>query len=307
MSEKQGNREGTGLSKETEELLRAYFDAFSNLYGITPLYRAFRIIRKQNPELALTEEEFLLFVDEIEQEEHYYIIAGEEEIYDGIEEPTSPMKREIISEYLYAVDDFESYAELKAEQADKPFYIPEKEELLKYQDDGYVEETKEFLALGAFLRDKLKLKRADDVLSDLILAARSENNDLQMVISDVERLAGRGCFGTVERINEFFQYYFAMCNSTRIPSNRGFTPNEIHERLGSPPRAIEFGPNISRSLQMGKMDIGELRRGIFGSYIPMPWKASMLNDLERVEQKKPGRNDPCPCGSGKKYKRCCGR
>lgn len=23
--------------------------------------------------------------------------------------------------------------------------------------------------------------------------------------------------------------------------------------------------------------------------------------------KKPGRNDPCPCGSGKKYKKCCGR
>ena len=24
-------------------------------------------------------------------------------------------------------------------------------------------------------------------------------------------------------------------------------------------------------------------------------------------EKKPGRNDPCPCGSGKKYKFCCGR
>ena len=23
--------------------------------------------------------------------------------------------------------------------------------------------------------------------------------------------------------------------------------------------------------------------------------------------KKVGRNDPCPCGSGKKYKKCCGR
>ena len=23
-------------------------------------------------------------------------------------------------------------------------------------------------------------------------------------------------------------------------------------------------------------------------------------------QKKVGRNDPCPCGSGKKYKKCCG-
>jgi len=26
----------------------------------------------------------------------------------------------------------------------------------------------------------------------------------------------------------------------------------------------------------------------------------------RVPSKTPGRNDPCPCGSGKKYKRCCG-
>jgi preprotein translocase subunit SecA len=26
----------------------------------------------------------------------------------------------------------------------------------------------------------------------------------------------------------------------------------------------------------------------------------------RRDQPKVGRNDPCPCGSGKKYKRCCG-
>jgi SEC-C motif-containing protein len=25
----------------------------------------------------------------------------------------------------------------------------------------------------------------------------------------------------------------------------------------------------------------------------------------RETVKKPGRNDPCPCGSGKKYKQCC--
>ena len=25
------------------------------------------------------------------------------------------------------------------------------------------------------------------------------------------------------------------------------------------------------------------------------------------ENRKVGRNDPCPCGSGKKYKQCCGR
>ena len=295
------------LSQKTKELLRSYFDAFSNLYGITPLYRALRIIQKQNPELELTEEEFLSFVNEIEQEDHYYIIAGAEDIYSDVNDPTPPLKREIIAEHLYAVDDFDSYDELRAEQEGKPFYVPEKELLLKYQDDFYIEETKEFLALSAFLHDKLKLKRADDILEDLQLVARTGDNDPQRIIWEVERMAGKSCFGSTEKINEFFQYYFAMCNNTRIAANRGFTPNEMRERSGGPPRSIEFGPNISRSLQTGEMDIGELRRGIFSLNIPMPWKAGMLSDLERVEQKKPGRNDPCPCGSGKKYKRCCGR
>ena len=32
-----------------------------------------------------------------------------------------------------------------------------------------------------------------------------------------------------------------------------------------------------------------------------------LSATRTVSKKKPGRNDPCPCGSGKKYKKCCGR
>ena len=34
--------------------------------------------------------------------------------------------------------------------------------------------------------------------------------------------------------------------------------------------------------------------------------ASKTKTVVRKE-KKVGRNDPCPCGSGKKYKNCCGR
>ena len=36
------------------------------------------------------------------------------------------------------------------------------------------------------------------------------------------------------------------------------------------------------------------------------YKEQKASGTIRVE-KKPGRNDPCPCGSGKKYKFCCGR
>jgi len=44
-----------------------------------------------------------------------------------------------------------------------------------------------------------------------------------------------------------------------------------------------------------------------------PDKPEDISDLEKllnpphlVKSEKIGRNDPCPCGSGKKYKKCCG-
>ena len=46
-----------------------------------------------------------------------------------------------------------------------------------------------------------------------------------------------------------------------------------------------------------------------------PDKPEDINDLELllnppktvIADKKVGRNEPCPCGSGKKYKKCCGQ
>lgn len=31
------------------------------------------------------------------------------------------------------------------------------------------------------------------------------------------------------------------------------------------------------------------------------------NEMNQIKTKKIGRNEPCPCGSGKKYKHCCGK
>jgi preprotein translocase subunit SecA len=43
--------------------------------------------------------------------------------------------------------------------------------------------------------------------------------------------------------------------------------------------------------------------------IPMSYSGGDASQPETVQRqgKKVGRNDPCPCGSGKKYKKCCGR
>jgi preprotein translocase subunit SecA len=49
--------------------------------------------------------------------------------------------------------------------------------------------------------------------------------------------------------------------------------------------------------KLGHLD--RVRNGVFC----LPWFEQ--DELPRHCEPTPGRNDPCPCGSGKKYKKCC--
>jgi preprotein translocase subunit SecA len=40
---------------------------------------------------------------------------------------------------------------------------------------------------------------------------------------------------------------------------------------------------------------------------PAEMRGEIATQKKASSEKKVGRNDPCPCGSGKKYKKCCGR
>ncbi|MHC1722994.1 MAG: SEC-C metal-binding domain-containing protein [Aminipila sp.] len=44
--------------------------------------------------------------------------------------------------------------------------------------------------------------------------------------------------------------------------------------------------------------------------LPIEKREEIVKEFKKsktvVKEKEPGRNDPCPCGSGKKYKKCCG-
>ena len=54
---------------------------------------------------------------------------------------------------------------------------------------------------------------------------------------------------------------------------------------------------------------GMIRQASAGIYSWLPLGHRVLRKIEQIvrEDPKVGRNDPCPCGSGKKYKKCCGR
>ncbi len=69
------------------------------------------------------------------------------------------------------------------------------------------------------------------------------------------------------------------------------------------------------------MNGDELKKAVLSQNWPEGLKKSMVSEVDRVlkpgEERwiggtlykgaKIGANDPCPCGSGKKYKKCCGK
>jgi uncharacterized protein YecA (UPF0149 family) len=65
------------------------------------------------------------------------------------------------------------------------------------------------------------------------------------------------------------------------------------------------GVNLKSIRQMKKWlkDHESELRGIGGAMEQPSQKVeTVVNEGPKI-----GRNDPCPCGSGKKYKKCCGR
>ena len=78
--------------------------------------------------------------------------------------------------------------------------------------------------------------------------------------------------------------------------------------------------SLVEMLQNNNIEIGdsedELVNAIAGVINNTPmWILKGLTSIELdrmrkttiVKEKTPGRNEPCPCGSGKKYKKCCGK
>ena len=68
----------------------------------------------------------------------------------------------------------------------------------------------------------------------------------------------------------------------------------------------EGGPDVSKMLKA----VPSVARELSGLLVDIDkrWKAiSETPETVVNEDDKVGRNDPCPCGSGKKYKKCCGR
>ena len=303
------------LKDTTSRLLRKYFNAMANLYGIIPLHKAKEIIFSLSPKLV-TEEEFLAFAEIARHECDDYYILGDDELYSDVRH-TKPLDREIISAVLMA-ESIDCVIEIKRNQQGKPYYVPDKNHLLEYVDPCYCEDTPEMRKLRAFLKGNCDMsdEREAVVFEELLRGARLAAIQLADVFEYLDNLGIR--LKSQRDVERFTALYNAFHNTTRMSCNRGYTPDEMMRVM--PPKegfkSLSLGPNIKKYLQTGEMDIEDFRKQILTMDLPSEaMRFDLLKQLADIKpsasqpgkQKKVGRNDPCPCGSGKKYKRCCGK
>ncbi len=238
-----------------KDLIIQYAVACANLYGLIEYPKFLEIYNAQN-EPSLSSGELLAVLTH----PHYVKRLEIESVF--------VHKRALIHE---AIEYVENYSAFLDGTIGKPFYVPAKEELLRYADAFYYEETTQqeqlakMLVKDFFGGSTLMIK---DEIGELIGELQVVHTHFQGVI---KKFLGRFEWQDMKQLNEYMHILTKIANTTRIWENRGHTPHELS--------------------QMGKHHLQ-----------PLP-----DTPFHVIAGGKTSRNEPCPCGSGKKYKKCCGK
>ena len=184
-----------------------------------------------------------------------------------------------VHECLLLHNDPEPFYELLMQKEGKPYYIPSKDKLLKHADPNYVERTKEYERLKNYIISNfIKDPVAADALCEDIQLICSLEFSIRDIFYEFERRDI--AFESEKQINDLLKLIMNLANNTRIWENNGHTPDELFNSQDKPKL---------RPLPKGRPASPDKVKSMSGS----------------VSGSKIGRNDPCPCGSGKKYKKCC--
>ncbi|BCJ87088.1 SEC-C metal-binding domain-containing protein [Effusibacillus dendaii] len=171
----------------------------------------------------------------------------------------------------YRVWDAERVKKEHQSRPDLSFYPFTKAQLLRAGEPGFVDRNPSYEAFVDFIRRNYTISQdeADSLVEECVYAIRigeAPSNLLEFLQSQLE-------IDELELMKGFIDHIMMLNNNTRQWFIKGYAPNELSpakSRTGDSPFAV---------------------------------KAEVVNFVTR---KKVGRNDPCPCGSGKKFKKCCG-
>lgn len=171
------------------------------------------------------------------------------------------------------------YQKLEQMQGNKNFYIPTAIEITNLAEKGYLPNDRYLKKLTAFLSTDLDVSRE---MAEYLGAEIQSMICGACKMQEIHDMLGENNIkmSDYEEMNQFVFIIDELWNHTRMILNRGFKPSELAKENVTHPPVFE---NKSKS---------------------RPERAKVI-DFQEARKKKIYPNDPCPCGSGRKYKHCC--
>ncbi len=269
------------LSREVIQNILRYMDAAANLYGLISLEKLLEIYNSQNPNVEASL--FLLVATIANYGENDYTILERDDLPKETEAKLLAGS-EITANYLLLEDPESDIRDLRRIQKGKSYKIFPKQEFLKFADSAYYPETPQRAAMIRYLRRRAAaLSMPPEDFCDCLQLMAVIDASLQDVVNVVE---SEGLtFNQNWDIGEFAALYQDLNNTTHKHVNRGYTPDELFAQS-----------DRGRKLAERNAPLGQL---------------SLFDEMDRKPKPTltgtPPRNAPCPCGSGRKYKNCCGK
>lgn len=205
----------------------------------------------------------------------------------------------------------EEFDYLLRQQMDKDFYIPSVQQTDEICRIGYEASSSAYKKLESFFIKKLKFSYEQAVTGCLQVWANSYEGESPSKI--INKMTEANIEFEEKMINELLELLVAAHNNTRMKENRGYKPSEMARKMpiDKMPTIVPASSKAATILkdavpQLQAMGVPVDLNGNTDVIQTTMFPKGMNEEPIRVE-KKIYPNDPCPCGSGKKYKKCCGK
>ena len=200
---------------------------------------------------------------------------------------------------------------LLRQQMDKDFYIPSAQQIDEICRIGYEASSSAYKKLESFFTKKLKFSYEQAVTWCLQVWTNSYEGESPSKI--INKMTEANIEFEEKMINELLELLVTAHNNTRMKENRGYKPSEMVRKksVDKMPTIVPASSNAAAILkdaapQLQAMGVPVDLNGNTDVIQTTMFPIGLNGEPIRVE-KKIYPNDPCPCGSGKKYKKCCGK
>ncbi len=283
---------------------------FAQYHGVAPIEVIYKMYR-QRVKCTIDEMMELLYEMPIDIIESCIIPMDELGMQDWPkDDPLYSDKGIFVYIPLLEEDEFDGLLE---RQMDKDFFIPTKQQIDEICQFSYEESSPVYKKLESFFMVKLDLPYEQAVSWCLQVWANSYEGESPTELFDSMSEANIIPDGE-EMARELMDLFMSAHNNTRLRVNRGFKPNELEKNRklsGRMPTVVQVSSHASEILKEAAPQLQAMGMPVNldgdSDIIQTTTFPNGLNGKAVRSEKKIYPNDPCPCGSGKKYKKCCGR